>query len=598
MIATWMVYATLIGILVSLAAHALDRAARANRLATRFVWLVAMLATATAPLVGYAIRRASSPADVVAGVSVGAVTGGAIFADPVVPSGMSRLIDALATAAERFNGPVALAWALMTLVLLSRLAHATAMLWRRQREWVPREIDGVPLFVTPDLGPAVVALPESRILVPQWLLGLDPGQVATVLRHEREHHAAGDARLLVVASIFNALLPWNAAFWWQTRRLRLAIEMDCDARVLRADPRVDRYGALLLAIAQHPRAALHAAATLTESTSDLERRIDAMTSTPSSTPRIVAAVCGACAVGAIFVACAMPAPDIVTGPTALESKRPAPISADNAFFEFQVEAQARPAVTNQPPKYPAQLRAAGIGGVVVAKFVVDTNGLPDMKSFVIVKSDHDLFSREVQEALQSMKFSAAEVGGHHVKQLVTMPFVFSLSSDDRDRLLDSLHMKRPGPVSAEPTRVRDRIPYTLDGTPTVGGLPTEPRRVLDRIPYPAVTNPVVSPRTTAPSLARTTSDTIGAQMSPTSLPPTYPNQLRAANIEGRVIASFVVRANGTVDMNTLQIVKSDHDLFAIAVAASLRQTSFRPATVRGVPVDWRLQMPFAFSLSR
>src|SRR5262249_58279568 len=27
-------------------------------------------------------------------------------------------------------------------------------------------------------------------------------------------------------------LPWNVALWWQRSRLRLAVEMDCDARVL------------------------------------------------------------------------------------------------------------------------------------------------------------------------------------------------------------------------------------------------------------------------------------------------------------------------------------------------------------------------------
>ena len=28
------------------------------------------------------------------------------------------------------------------------------------------------------------------------------------------------------------LMPWNLPLWWQWRRLRFAIEVDCDARVL------------------------------------------------------------------------------------------------------------------------------------------------------------------------------------------------------------------------------------------------------------------------------------------------------------------------------------------------------------------------------
>ena len=50
-----------------------------------------------------------------------------------------------------------------------------------------------------------------------------------------------------------------------------------------------------------------------------------------------------------------------------------------------------------------------------------------MNTFKVLKSSHDLFTNSVKSALANMKFYPAEVGGRKVKQLVQMPFVFSLN---------------------------------------------------------------------------------------------------------------------------------------------------------------------------
>ena len=39
---------------------------------------------------------------------------------------------------------------------------------------------------------------------------------------------------LMVTALTLILAPWNVALWWQLRRLRLAVEMDCDRRVVAA----------------------------------------------------------------------------------------------------------------------------------------------------------------------------------------------------------------------------------------------------------------------------------------------------------------------------------------------------------------------------
>ena len=44
--------------------------------------------------------------------------------------------------------------------------------------------------------------------------------------------------------------PWNVPLWWQFRRLRYAIEVDCDASVLRSGGDARQYGETLLAVGQ------------------------------------------------------------------------------------------------------------------------------------------------------------------------------------------------------------------------------------------------------------------------------------------------------------------------------------------------------------
>ncbi|WP_337172142.1 energy transducer TonB [Gemmatimonas aurantiaca] len=102
-------------------------------------------------------------------------------------------------------------------------------------------------------------------------------------------------------------------------------------------------------------------------------------------------------------------------------------AADQPYFDFQVEKPVVMAPGAQGPSYPDMLRSAGIEGTVLAQFVVDTTGRADMSTFKALKSDNDLFTTAVKNALQRMRFLPAEVGGRKVKQLVQQPFQFSLN---------------------------------------------------------------------------------------------------------------------------------------------------------------------------
>jgi protein TonB len=105
----------------------------------------------------------------------------------------------------------------------------------------------------------------------------------------------------------------------------------------------------------------------------------------------------------------------------------APVNTDQPYFEFQVEKQVARVPGYGDPVFPENLRAANVEGEVLAQFVVDENGKYEQGTFKVLKSTNEQFTNAVRNALPRMKFYPAEVGGRKVKQLVQLPFTFSLS---------------------------------------------------------------------------------------------------------------------------------------------------------------------------
>lgn len=102
------------------------------------------------------------------------------------------------------------------------------------------------------------------------------------------------------------------------------------------------------------------------------------------------------------------------------------VSADATWLADQVE---RPVVLrpgSPTPTFPVQLRSAGVTGVVMAEFVVDTLGRIEPKSVHLLIVDHEQFGQAVRRVLPRLKFIPAEVQGRKVRQLVRLPFRFDL----------------------------------------------------------------------------------------------------------------------------------------------------------------------------
>ena len=110
----------------------------------------------------------------------------------------------------------------------------------------------------------------------------------------------------------------------------------------------------------------------------------------------------------------------------VEGGVPQKIDANQTYFEFQVEKPVSQIPGTGAPRYPDALRSSGVEGEVQAQFVVDEDGKAEVGSFKVLKATNDLFGNAVRAALPNMRFYAAEVGGHKVKQLVQQSFQFKL----------------------------------------------------------------------------------------------------------------------------------------------------------------------------
>jgi hypothetical protein len=223
-------------------------------------------------------------------------------------------------------------WAALSLAMLLRLVAGVLFVRRERHKWIVINEPVGPVFVAASAGPAVTGVCHPQIVIPRWLLEEDAVTRALLLRHEVEHVRAGDTRLLFGAAVLHSLTPWNVPLGWMLRRLRLAIEIDCDRRVIDAVGGARRYGLAVLAASERFAAPLPMSARLHESRLQLEARINAMTQIANRKP--IAGALSVAGLGLIVVAAcgsmpwpALGRPSRATAPLAVSSTRVELVSA-------------------------------------------------------------------------------------------------------------------------------------------------------------------------------------------------------------------------------------------------------------------------------
>lgn len=384
MIAAWMLYSTAVGALMATAGCAAHYVCRMLRFPVRWAWASAMVVTlalslaalveltaARSPALPDPLANASIVEQVTAGESTPVSTIAELLrrAGSVIGLGADRLYSAAASSAPGGRG-LGGAWLLASTALFVLLCGTLLRLGRARRGWTAHRIGDVPVLVSRDAGPALIGLLRPSIVVPAWLLAEPAERQQLVVQHEVEHRRAGDHMLLAAACAGVCLLPWNVALWWMLLRMRLAVELDCDARVLRRGVKARSYGSLLLEIAGRTRARPFGAPALADSGTHLERRLIAMTDSTHSPRRMRAA--GAIMSALLLVAAACTA-DLPTA-AAIDD-----MDVEQATARAEYAGVLAPTTTGESPLFV-------VDGVIVAEETAHDVAPADIGSVEVVKA--------------------------------------------------------------------------------------------------------------------------------------------------------------------------------------------------------------------
>ena len=182
-----------LALLLSAAAWRAERTQQRRGHTTRWLWLAAIAASAIAPLAWLPGVLAAMPAE---------------------------------------QAQLKLGWFVLSSGMLMLLVLRSVWLLSHQRRWQKTSLLGTPVYLSGGIGPCVAGLLRPRIVMPVSLQLIPPRQQALLLAHAHCRLAARDPQLLALAYALIVLMPWNLPLWWQLHRLRFAIEVDCDARML------------------------------------------------------------------------------------------------------------------------------------------------------------------------------------------------------------------------------------------------------------------------------------------------------------------------------------------------------------------------------
>ena len=279
----WLGYAMLVSLLLGVAALAAERAARMRRAPTRWFWAGAIALSLLLPTVVSSISIELPNIFKPAQESTPLVLRDATAVRLAAPEWIARQAAPVVAAAARtveIDPLLRHIWMAASSAMLLALGASAALLHARKRRWKTARVAGAEVYLAPDAGPAVVGLLRPRIVLPAWLIDAPAAKQKLVVAHETSHLVAKDPLLLTVALCLLLLMPWNLPLWWQLRRLRQAIEVDCDARVLEGGHDLRSYGETLVDVGQRQSGYLGGVAGMAQSRSFLERRIGIMLQAP------------------------------------------------------------------------------------------------------------------------------------------------------------------------------------------------------------------------------------------------------------------------------------------------------------------------------
>lgn len=113
-------------------------------------------------------------------------------------------------------------------------------------------------------------------------------------------------------------------------------------------------------------------------------------------------------------------------PDGISGMDPSPVSDPLQVLTAEQVDQPVSPIYQPSPRYPPTLREMGVSGRVVVRYVVDTLGLVEPDSWMVVRTDAEGFAAAAREAVLRSRFAPARIRGRAVRQLVEQPIAFTV----------------------------------------------------------------------------------------------------------------------------------------------------------------------------
>jgi TonB family protein len=536
MIASWMIYVFLVTLGVTVAAAALEGGLRANRLPARMVWagaiyLIIIAAVWSAPRTRKQ-KLAVTPIEMsrdVARPDRRAVRGQRYW----IP-GQFTVAVSPDSASSKFDSTLVAIWLAASLLTLGAFGGGARRLHRIRSMAKIHNIDGLDVAVTPEAGPLVAGIFHPQIILPDWVLELERSEQQLVIAHEQEHVRGRDPALLAVGALAVIMAPWNLPLWYMLRRLRVAVELDCDRRVLGVHPDARAYAGLLLSVASRSQTSPLPVAGLSASVPSLEQRFRFMTTNPHSqmSYRLIASVA---LVALLIVATAM---------------IPRPVRGVNSTtLATQPGARATGRVKVTSASGLATYRVYTTGGTFVELGKSPLARTDTLTETVSASSAGNVFDIDVTNG--DVHFVARNPSTIHVEAAMSGQSPAVWLSATSEHIV--IQQGGAGVLTQGPTQAADAATTTF---------------FEYQVDKPVTPHANINPR--------------------------YPAALKSSGVRGDVLVQFVVDEAGRVDMGTFESLRSSGPAFTAAVKETLPIWRFDPAIRQGKRVKQVVQQAFEF----
>jgi TonB family protein len=421
--------------------------------------------------------------------------------------------------------------------------------------------------------PTVIGWLRPVVLVPVGCLtGLSTAQVEAILAHELAHIRRHDYLVSVMQSVVEAVLFYHPAVWWVSKQMRRERESCCDDVAVELSGDRIAYARALSWLEEHRAATPELALGANGGVLTMRiRRLLGLKESAAVSRGVAMTLLAAVVAGAIWYAGAMAGAQSSQTQSSFAAPASAPRAIEKASaFEFKQQTHPLLAQSNETAP-PAAAAAAQSDGAIAGTIVDPTGALVPRAQVTVVNTD--VGWRMVKQTDNTGKYSMSPLpAGPYNVEVFANGFKRMLQENVQVGAKQQVELDLKLSMSAENTTV------SVTGAPAAP--PPPPAQAIEV----AVAKPNGPQRVSTGALA-------GNLIS--KVDPVYPDEAKAAHVEGVVILHAVIAKDGTIEKLTYF---SGPPPLVVSAIEAVQQWKYKTYLLNGEPTEVETTINLNYSL--